>query len=488
MRTSNTLRTSIGLLLTAAAVAACDVERRDFDTGGTGKPSEDSGSQHTDGDAGSSHTSSNGQTTSADAGDAEIDVADAAPLDAATLVDAAQTDAFSPDAADERQDGGGDIGETPINGYYVVESLYGEASNVSVWGPNGERRSSSLISSSSAKPGLSAALSADVVAPTARQTSDTVVLIDRSNGVLTWVDVESGDVERQLNIAPGGYYANPQDYVQYDETTAFLSRAEPNATSSGDFDKGSDVLVINPKTGQITAAIDLSEAMVGEANPPYPGRLLMAGGLLRVLSVGFDLASLTYADARLVTIDPQSLEITHVLVFEGVENCMNLVVAPDGKSLALACAGPFGLPEASAILQVSVEAEPRELLRLPADELGGQQVNMIEFTGPTTVAYTTTGSVDYSTATPTVLVPDTLRLLDLKTAKPDAKAVFALEDAAFELGEIRCSRSHGRCVLTDAKTGGGLLRQFAIDDNGRLSAIEGGGQTHVLPPRYLGAF
>lgn len=487
MNSSNILRTSIGLFATALAVAACDVERRDVDTGGTGKPVRDSGTHHNDDDAGHAATSSNLEPSSSNAGDAAIDVADASAFDAGLAFDAAPLDAASADAAVQEQDAGNDVVETPINGYYIIESNYGEASNVSVWGPRGQRRSSSLISSSSANPGLSAALSADVVAPTARQTSDNVVLIDRSNGVLTWVNVETGNVARQLNIAPGGYYANPQDYLQYDETTAFLTRAEPNATSSGDFDKGSDVVVIDPKAGKITDAIDLNHAMAGTSHPPYPGRLILAGGLLRVLLVGFDLASLSYADARLVTIDPESLEVTHVLVFEGIENCMNLVVAPDAKSLALACAGPFGVPEASAILQVSVEAEPRELLRLSASKLGGQQVNMIEFTSPTTLAYTTTGSVDYSTATPTILAPDTLRLLDLRSQKVDAKPVFALENAAFELGELRCSRSHGRCVLTDAKTGGGLLRQFAIDDNGRLNAIDGAG-THVLPPRFIGAF
>jgi hypothetical protein len=165
-------------------------------------------------------------------------------------------------------------------------------------------------------------------------------------------------------------------------------------------------------------------------------------------------------------------------------------LAPDAKSLALGCQGPYGDGgvDLSAIVQVSVEAEPQELLRVPASALGGEQINRVEFTSLSTLAYTTSGRLDYATETPTVLAPDTLRMLDLETATADAEATFVLEGAAYNLGEVRCSISHARCIVADAFTNGGQLRQFTIGHDGRLTAVTGDAEEHELPPRYLGAY
>jgi hypothetical protein len=312
------------------------------------------------------------------------------------------------------------------------------------------------------------------------------VLLDRKNGVLNWVNLGTAEVRQQVNVGPGGFAANPYDYVPYDAHTAFVTRYETNGTSGqAEFDSGGDILVLDPTTGELKGQIDLRSAFDGDAPPATPTRAVMAGALLRVTLIGYD--GTAFADARLVSIDPKTLEISDVLVFEGVQNCTNLALSPDGKSLALGCTGPYA-PDAidySAVIQVSTAAKPVELLRVPAAELGNEQINIVEFITNTTLAFTTFGRLDNTFA---FLAPDSLRVLDLATGEADTNAVVESTDAAYVLNEVRCIQAAHRCVLTDAATNGGQLRRFEITDMGRLDELSRDDDEEELPPRSLGLY
>src|SRR4051812_27276666 len=72
-------------------------------------------------------------------------------------------------------------------GYVVSESDY-TSTNIRALSSAGSVLSSSFISSGSAPPGLTTALSGDVTFPSSAPLSHRVVLIDRyPNSVLTWV-------------------------------------------------------------------------------------------------------------------------------------------------------------------------------------------------------------------------------------------------------------------------------------------------------------
>lgn len=500
MKTSSVLHNSLWSLFVVTAGLACNVESRPLDTGGIGPlPREDAGAENSDeskstaepdagnaqasgGDEDAGQGTSQASSTAIDAGVApDAGSSDAQALDAQTALDGATPDDDAPEV----------IVESKVRGYLAVESDYSSI-NVSVWDAKGKRLSASLVSSSSEDPGLSAPFSWDVVVPTQNQVGDEVVFIDRANGVLTWVSLSSGNVERQLDVKIGDFYANPYDYVAYDDNTAFVTRYGVNELGGAvDYDRGSDVLVINPSTFEVTGSIDLVAAMNGDSHPPRPSRAVLAGGYLRVLLEGWDFESGTFAPARLVTIDPVALEVSHVLVLNEVQNCTTLAVSPTGTSLAFACTGPWSSADSvarSGIVHVSAEAEPRVLLSKPASELGGEQVNAVAFTGPSTVVYTTFGRTDPDTFE--LLVPDAVRVLDLASARMDKSATYT-SDAAFALSSVRCSVVGKRCFVADASTNGGILRQLTIRDDGRLDDVTpraNDASTHVMPPRYLGSF
>src|SRR6202142_3349207 len=84
------------------------------------------------------------------------------------------------------------------------------STNISVLSPSGALLSETILSSGSATPGLTAALSGDVIFPLAR-TPGEIVLIDQfPNAVLTWVDPSSAKGLRQMNVGTG-FSANPHE-------------------------------------------------------------------------------------------------------------------------------------------------------------------------------------------------------------------------------------------------------------------------------------
>ena len=95
-------------------------------------------------------------------------------------------------------------------GAVVIGSDY-QSTNVSLVGVEGEVLSPSFLSSATSSAGLTAPLSGDVAVPSMPAAGEEIVLLDRyPAAVLTWVDVVTGSVRAQLNVATG-FAANPQD-------------------------------------------------------------------------------------------------------------------------------------------------------------------------------------------------------------------------------------------------------------------------------------
>lgn len=374
-------------------------------------------------------------------------------------------------------------------GFAVVSTDY-VSYNVSLLSSTGEVLSASVISSGSASAGLSTPLS-DVVMPSSAVPGSELVVINRSPAVITWVDLETAAVRAQLNVSTG-FEANPYDYVPLAADKAYVTRHDPNfASGREDFDSGNDLLVIDPSVPAITGRVDLMPVLEGEAPGFFPraGRALVAGGRLRVLALGLNETFLELVDSRIVSVDPETDQITQVLVLTGLSNCQNLALSPDGEELAVACSGPFGAdPEGgfpnAGIVRLAVGAELSEIRRYGTAELGGAPVNSVAYASGVSLAFTTYGrfNADFSA----MELPDTARQLDLTLGELSAP----LRESTFEpftLSDLRCAPSSSVCLLADAETDGGVLHRFDVDAtgallNGTLLEVERG---IGLPPRYI---
>ncbi len=225
-------------------------------------------------------------------------------------------------------------------GLVVVQTDY-QSSNVSLLGLDGAVLSSSFLSSASADPGLSAALSGDVVPPTAIADGDEVVLIDRyPASVLTFVRIADGTVRAQLDVGTG-FAANPQDYLRLADDKAYVSRFETN-TSPGDepFDAGGDLLIVDPRAPAVVGRVDLSEAVADAPGfLPRPNRMLARGRRVYLLASAYDAGFADSAPSRLAIVDAGADRIDALIVLDGFHGCAAMALS--GEALAIGCSGKF---------------------------------------------------------------------------------------------------------------------------------------------------
>jgi hypothetical protein len=371
-----------------------------------------------------------------------------------------------------------------------VSSDHTNASVVSLLTTAGEVRSESFISSSSKSPGLSTALSGDVSTPSSIVPGDELVLIDRHlTSVLTWVNLETAVVRDQLSVTTG-FISNPQDYVPFAPTKAFVTRLEPNfAAGSEPFDGGNDVLVIDPSVPEITGRIDLMPAMEGAPAGLYPraSGALMARGALRVLCLGMSADFRTHTDSRLVTIDPETLQLSHVLVIPGFRSCGSAEPSPDGTRLAVTCNGSFqsdpadGFPDSGVVL-VDLGDVPAVSRQLSSRELGIGQMRSATWTSDGALLLVTTGREETS-------LPGAVLTLDL-TAGTVSPPLLETTKNPFDFGPALCELPSRRCFVPDAGTDGGVLHELTVDPAGHATAAR---RLRVetslgLPPRSIGRF
>lgn len=294
--------------------------------------------------------------------------------------------ACTPDDGPER------AGLAPPRGLVVVHSDY---TSTAVSLVDFERRALAvdpLIHSGSHLPGLSTALSGDVVAPRSVHPDGLVTLIDRyPNAVVTLVDPLSGSVISQRSVSTG-FAANPHDLLYLPERRAVLTRHERNRRPSadpGDLDEGDDLLLMG-LTGQgelqVTGRVDLSgetSVRAGVQLWARPDQLASAAGLVWVtlacLSPDYSMGG----PAVLVGVDPTAARVVHRLELPDAANCTGLVVAPGGDALWLGCSGVF--PEGpahqlarSGLALVALGPQGRPSLQrfLPAAELTGRPLGL----------------------------------------------------------------------------------------------------------------
>jgi hypothetical protein len=377
----------------------------------------------------------------------------------------------------------------PVRGFFVVHSDYASVS-VSVLDVDGDVLSASLISSGSEAAGLSTALSGDVTSPTGTLQGSEIVLLDRANNVLSWVNLKDASVRAQLNIGPGGFDANPYDYAAYDANKAYVARHESNfAAGAADFDQGGDVLVVDPESATISGRIDMSAVLGDDADDflPRTDSLLISGSYLYASLTVADADFAAYGASRVVRIDPETDQVVDVLTISDQKNCGGLSVSPDGRQLALGCVGDWsGDPVAtSGIVLVDLTGPELSVVdQFPADGLLDAQIGGLAFASNEALLFSNTGSYDDSFA---VVAGDSLALLNVATGELVGESLLQTAEP-YNLGGVRCAPEERVCVTADAETGVVQHVRFTaageFDEITPIDVDDGIGS----PPRSIGKF
>lgn len=367
----------------------------------------------------------------------------------------------------------GGAGACP-NGLCVLLSDY-SSTQVALSGLDGETSSRSFISTGSAKTdGLSFALSGDVVLPSSRTRSGEVVLIDRfGTNVVTWTDPTNARVLAQLAVGTG-FDSNPSDYLEVDDTLAFLSRYGQNAQPGRQpFDSGGDLLFIDTRSREIVGNLAFEAT---EALPPRPGSMLRVGDEILVSLVRISLDFSRTGESELAGVSAVTHELDFRMRYPGLKNCGRPMLSPSGDLLAVACTGQLDQQgqvanvDESALLLLDARAmPPRELRRIYARELAEEPIqNGVAFARESLLLFKTqTSIVGRENNRWLALDLETERVTTLLEASPDAQG----KGRGVLYGAMSCSPGcTDVCLLADADRG--VLQRVRFDSHGTPELLE----------------
>ncbi len=226
------------------------------------------------------------------------------------------------------------------------------------------------LNSGSAAPGLSQALSGDVVLPSAPLPGHPVILIDRKNSNLVWVDPATCIVTRQLSVK-----SNPHDVLALTDNKLYVTRYDTNPKPVTALDGGGDLLVLDMAQGQAVARIDLQPFSAGATFTPNPDQGRVLDGKLYITLNSFNADFSKAATGRVVVVDPVSDKVTGTIDLPGLQNCGPIAVVPGKpKALAVACAGAYSADvaqiAASGIALIDTSTTPPTVTPLAAAGFG----------------------------------------------------------------------------------------------------------------------
>ncbi len=369
---------------------------------------------------------------------------------------------------------------------YVITSDY-QSSAVSVVSFDGEVLVAPFLSSASETPGLSVALSGDVVAPLST-TSGELILIDRfPAGVLTFADPKSGTVVAQTDVSTG-FASNPQDALELKDGRIAVARYGENPTpGQAPFDSGSDLLLLDGASHTIVGQVELRSLLEDAELLPRPARLARNDEEVFVLLAAYSKDFLSGGDGRLAVLDGESLQLVNVIELSGGLGCGALALAPSKNRLAVGCSGSFSgtseptLEDSALFILDRAESGWALTRTIPAQELGQDPLSAsIAFASETVLLAATFGRLADSGEQER---PDRLLAIDLESAQTEE--LLATPRLPFSFGDVRCCEDW--CFLTDADRS--VLHRWnheggSFTGRRELQLEDGIG----LPPRTLGAY
>lgn len=283
-----------------------------------------------------------------------------------------------------------------------------------------------IIDSGSSAPGLSIALSGDVILPANPLPDNRIVLIDRyPNAVLTFLEPDDFSVSGQLSVATG-FASNPHDFLWLEDHKAYVTRYESNPSPGSErYDGGGDILIVDPLELEILGRIGLDEYIEtgGEDDfKPHPWRMQPAAGLVWLVLGNYAGDYDTAGDSVLLAIDPQTDEVVKSLELTGMLDCNGLTYDEERTSLYISCSGLFRSQyeqnlDASAILSVDISRAELgfELIRRATEGSGRPFGFDIDLLRSGTLLAIRFGSLDAEN--PDDSLPDSLVAIDRETGK-----------------------------------------------------------------------
>ncbi|HVV16995.1 MAG TPA: hypothetical protein VHH90_07310 [Polyangia bacterium] len=229
------------------------------------------------------------------------------------------------------------VGLVSLNSDYLTTSL-------SLLSESGGSINGDCVHSSTLGNGTSKTISGDAVLPSQPQLGGDIVIVDRGNGALTFVDPSGCFIARQVAI-PGGASTNPHDVVIVSAHKAYVTRYQPNSTSGSPQQAGNDVIAIDPTTGAYLSRISLDTVAstgAGAAVLARPDRALIADGRVVVSLNQVDATFSTYGDGAVVIIDPASDKVVATVALPGLTDCEGMDFVAASHTLLVACGGTFG--------------------------------------------------------------------------------------------------------------------------------------------------
>jgi hypothetical protein len=425
------------------------------------------------------------------------------------------TNGLGEDDAGDNADGG--VAESP-RGYAVVSGDYSVVS-IGVLHPDGELREREIIHSGSAPAGLVTALSGDV--DVADNTTDpgVLTLIDRfRTDVITRFDLASGEVLGQVKThtpnsesLDDAYSSNPQAYLFLDNTTAWVTRYEPNpGRSVSDADRGSDLLRLDPTDFERTGdRIDFSAwNSEGERENPDTGATekvmvyARPAGMVRVgdyvavgidrMSVGFDAA----LSGMVALVDLEAQEVVQMLELDGLQNCGDVNAVPDDRTrVAVGCTGFYrGVQrDGSGLVMLALENDELSIEHIwrakdyPDDALSIYGACPIS---ATEIAATSAGGVEQDDEGEALQPNDKLFVVDLETGQ---QQIILEAGTSYVIGGAAYDASMNLLLVPDATTDGGGkpsagIRRYERSADGSFKELSITKLDDILPPRRIRAF
>lgn len=398
---------------------------------------------------------------------------------------------------DSSPDGGADEGDSSSTtvidralGIAVINSDFDKSTSVSLFDPaTGTLTHDDCINSGSKPAGLSQALSGDVVLPSATQPGHELLLIDRLNAALTYLDPTTCTIKRQFSVGTG-YPSNPHDVVALSETKAYVTRYAANAKptdDASDFDDGDDILIFNPTDGTPIGRIALTPfaGTVGTtAVLARPGSARLIDGKVYV---ALDNISGDYgatADGRILIIDPATDTVSGMIDLPTLKGCSGLGFLPDSKTLVVTCVGDFNDPtqiNGSAIVAVDLSATPPAInTTLGASKFGTAPQPLSADSGG---AISATAGLAVSLGNTKKMPPDRLWSYDVVagTVTPVMEAT-----DGFVYGALLSDPEHKQVFLADGANNKPRIHIIDVSAAPTVKASFDPNPSVGLPPRALG--
>ena len=362
--------------------------------------------------------------------------------------------------ASTAMDAGIDGGAAPTHlGIAVVNSDY-SATSVSFLDRDGNLVKDGCFNSGTGTPGLAMTLSSDVVLPTQVPAGGPVPIVDRGNGTLTWLDPVTCAPLRQLAVATG-YLAYPHDVVTLSANKAYVTRYEENAAATpatGDFDDGSDLLIIDPVQPKILGRIDL-KPFAPAGVQARADRALLAEGIVFVSLNAISGDFKTYGTGRIVMVDPVADLVTGTIDLPGAKNCGAMTYAAVERKLMVACSGDFSDPHqvnSSAIVVIDLKISPPVV----ATQIAAASIGALPFSNMSLAAWDGQTPLGLTLGNPSDPPHDQLWSLPLTGALP-GKVFESAESWA--LGAVLADPEKGHILVADGTTmTGAFLRVFDV--------------------------